>query len=89
MFLVTEQHLRILAEMRPLPRQFADLVRAISSVDRRTLALTLRGLERDGLLRRDRSIITREHDAYTLTRRGFELAIHARARSIERSVISA
>ena len=80
MFLVTEQHLQVLAQLRPQPRQFADLVEAISGVERRTLALTLRGLERDGLLRCDRSIIARDRDAYTLTKYGFELALHARAK---------
>ena len=80
MFLVTEQHLAVLAQLRPQPRQFADLLNAISGVDRRMLVLTLRGLERDGLLRRDRSIIARDRDAYTLTKHGFELALHARAK---------
>ena len=55
------------------PRHFADLDRAIPKVSRRMLTLTLRALERDGLISRssDRSMTN-----YELTPLGHELAQH-------------
>lgn len=42
----------VLMEVRHGPVRFTELERAISGVSRRMLTLTLRGLERDGLLTR-------------------------------------
>ncbi len=72
----------VLAALSPQPRQFAHLVDAIPGVSRRQLALTLRGLERDGLLTRHGSIITPDRAAYALTETGLELAMHAQALSV-------
>jgi len=68
----------VLLVLGPQPRSFADLVRAIPGLSRRLLALTLRGLERDGLLTRHGSVLAPDRAAYTLTPLGLELALHVR-----------
>ena len=44
--------LRVLLELGPQPRRFGELKRAIGGVSQRMLTLTLRNLERDGLVKR-------------------------------------
>ncbi len=60
-------------------RHFADLERSIPGVSRRMLALTLRGLERDGLIARSADSAPGERVYYMLTALGAELGDHMRA----------
>jgi DNA-binding HxlR family transcriptional regulator len=60
-------------------RHFADLARTIPGVSRRMLALTLRGLERDGLIARSADSAPGERVYYQLTTLGLELGTHMRA----------
>lgn len=63
------------------PRHFGDLARTIPGVSRRMLVVTLRGMERDGLLRRTGRPSTGERVFYELTELGMELCEHFRALS--------
>ncbi|HEY2473295.1 MAG TPA: helix-turn-helix domain-containing protein, partial [Candidatus Cybelea sp.] len=60
-------------------RHFADLERNLPGVSRRMLALTLRGLARDGLIARSTDSAPGERVYYSLTRLGAELGTHMRA----------
>ncbi len=60
-------------------RHFGDLERTIPGVSRRMLALTLRGLERDGLIARSADSAPGERVYYALTPLGAELGEHMRA----------
>jgi DNA-binding HxlR family transcriptional regulator len=74
--------LDVLVALGPVPRSFGELSRAIPGVSRRLLALTLRGLERDGLLARNGSLLAPDRASYALTKLGLELAMHVRALSL-------
>jgi DNA-binding HxlR family transcriptional regulator len=59
-------------------RHFGDLARSIQGVSRRMLVVTLRGMERDGLLARSGRSSTGERVYYELTPLGLELGEHFR-----------
>ncbi|HUN29923.1 MAG TPA: helix-turn-helix domain-containing protein [Alphaproteobacteria bacterium] len=61
------------------PRHFGDLARTIPGVSRRMLSLTLRGMERDGLVARTPQIRAGERVFYELSALGDGLASHVRA----------
>ena len=61
------------------PRHFGDLDRTIPGVSRRMLALTLRGMERDGLVARSPQGGAGGRVYYELTALGDELSKHVRA----------
>ena len=67
----------VLLEMGP--RRFNDLKRSIPGISQRMLTLTLRSLERDGLV--DRSVMPRipPHVSYGLTEVGQSLCVPVRA----------
>jgi DNA-binding HxlR family transcriptional regulator len=71
--------LDVLVALGHQPRHFGDLGRAIPGVSRRMLTLTLRGMERDGLLTRSSSTAPGEKVFYALTGLGTSLAVHVRA----------
>jgi DNA-binding HxlR family transcriptional regulator len=71
--------LDVLVALGAQPRHFGDLVRTIPGVSRRMLALTLRGMERDGLLARSSHAIPGDKVFYALTDLGIGLAVHIRA----------
>jgi DNA-binding HxlR family transcriptional regulator len=71
--------LDVLVALGAQPRHFGDLVRTIPGVSRRMLALTLRGMERDGLLARSSRAIPGDKVFYALTDLGIGLAVHIRA----------
>jgi len=62
-------------------RHFGDLVRTIPGVSRRMLVVTLRGMERDGLIARSGESSTGERVYYELTSLGVDLGEHFRALS--------
>lgn len=56
------------------PRRFNDLRRAIPGISQRMLTLTLRGLEREGLVERLVTASIPPHVSYSLTSMGHSLA---------------
>lgn len=64
------------------PQRFNDIRRAIEGVSQRMLTLTLRGLERDGLVLRQHIASTPPAVHYALTERGLTLLgpVHALAK---------
>jgi DNA-binding HxlR family transcriptional regulator len=60
-------------------RHFGDVARAIPGVSRRMLVVTLRGMERDGLLVRSEGAGAGERVFYELSELGVELGGHFRA----------
>lgn len=71
--------LDVLVALGSQPRHFGDLVRTIPGVSRRMLTLTLRGMERDGLLTRSSNALAGDKVFYALTEIGTSLAAHVRA----------
>ena len=71
--------LDVLLALSSQAHHFADLERRIPGVSRRMLALTLRGLERDGLIARSNDSAPGERVYYSLTKLGEELSNHIRA----------
>jgi DNA-binding HxlR family transcriptional regulator len=71
--------LDVLVALGHQPRHFGDLARSIPGVSRRMLALTLRGMERDGLLTRSSHTIAGDTVFYALSELGAGLAVHIRA----------
>jgi DNA-binding HxlR family transcriptional regulator len=71
--------LDVLIALSGQTRHFGDLARAIPGVSRRMLALTLRGMERDGLLTRSSHRLPGDKVFYGLTDLGVGLAVHIRA----------
>jgi DNA-binding HxlR family transcriptional regulator len=55
------------------PRRFTELKRGIEGINQRMLTVTLRGLERDGILTRTVYNVMPPHVAYELTPMGAEL----------------
>jgi DNA-binding HxlR family transcriptional regulator len=55
------------------PRRFTELKRGIDGINQRMLTVTLRGLERDGILTRTVYNVMPPHVAYELTPMGAEL----------------
>lgn len=64
----------IIAELSPGPRRFRQLHRAIFGISQRMLTLTLRRLERDGLVSRKVFLAVPPQVTYALTERGRSLA---------------
>jgi DNA-binding HxlR family transcriptional regulator len=71
--------LDVLIALGAQPRHFGDLARTIPGVSRRMLALTLRGMERDGLVTRSSHTLPGDKVFYALTDLGTGLAAHVRA----------
>src|SRR5712671_5927954 len=55
------------------PKRFNEIGRALGSISQRMLTLTLRALERDGLVTRTDSLTAPPRVDYELTRRGHSL----------------
>jgi DNA-binding HxlR family transcriptional regulator len=55
------------------PRRFTELKRGVEGINQRMLTVTLRGLERDGILTRTVYNVMPPHVAYELTPMGAEL----------------
>jgi DNA-binding HxlR family transcriptional regulator len=73
--------LDVVTGLKDGPRHFGDLARTIPGVSRRMLVVTLRGMERDGLLERSGSSATGDRVFYELTNLGAGLLEHFRALS--------
>jgi DNA-binding HxlR family transcriptional regulator len=71
--------LDVLVALGGQTRHFGDLARTIPGVSRRMLALTLRGMERDGLVTRSSHTAPGDKVFYALTDLGTGLAVHVRA----------
>src|SRR5918992_2247409 len=63
----------VMALLTDGPRRYSDLRRAIDSISQRMLTLTLRGLERDGLVTRTVTPTTPPQVSYALTEVGQSL----------------
>lgn len=61
------------------PRRFNDLKRSIPGISQRMLTLTLRGLERDGLVKRTVTPTIPPHVSYELTAMGRSLSVPVKA----------
>jgi DNA-binding HxlR family transcriptional regulator len=73
--------LDVIVQLVGTTRHFGDLERAIPGISRRMLTLTLRGLERDGLLSRSSTGVAGDRVFYKLTALGAGLAVHLGALS--------
>ncbi|AGL13825.1 helix-turn-helix domain-containing protein [Actinoplanes sp. N902-109] len=62
--------LMVINELGPGPRRFTELKRAIDGVSQRMLTVTLRSLERDGLLTREVVEVMPPNVTYQLTAMG-------------------
>ena len=67
----------IMALLRDGPRRYSELRRAIDGISQRMLTLTLRGLERDGLVTRTVTPTTPPRVDYALTQPGHTLTAEA------------
>lgn len=65
--------IRVLVQLGDGPRRFSELERAIDGVSRRMLSLTLRGLERNGLVTRKVYPEVPPRVEYTMTAHAAEL----------------
>jgi DNA-binding HxlR family transcriptional regulator len=65
--------IRVLVQLADGPRRFSELERALDGVSRRMLALTLRGLERNGLVTRKVYPEVPPRVEYTMTPHAAEL----------------
>ena len=61
------------------PQRFSALQRGVEGISQRMLALTLRGLERDGLVRRTVYPTNPPSVEYALTDLGYEMVVPVRA----------
>jgi DNA-binding HxlR family transcriptional regulator len=71
--------LDVIVALSSQTRHFAELERTIPGVSRRMLTLTLRGMERDGLVARSADSAPGERVYYALTSIGEGLSSHIRA----------
>lgn len=62
--------LLVVRNLTPGPRRFTELRRAIDGISQRMLTVTLRGLERDGILTRTVRNVMPPHVSYELTPMG-------------------
>jgi DNA-binding HxlR family transcriptional regulator len=69
----------IVVPLEPGPRRFNDLKRSIPGISQRMLTLTLRSLERDGLVERTVTPAIPPHVSYGLTEVGRSLCVPVRA----------
>ncbi|WP_031046927.1 winged helix-turn-helix transcriptional regulator [Streptomyces sp. NRRL F-5650] len=65
--------LLVVRHLRDGPRRFTELKRAIDGISQRMLTVTLRGLERDGILTRTVHGVMPPHVSYELTEMGVTL----------------
>ncbi|WP_052869777.1 winged helix-turn-helix transcriptional regulator [Streptomyces niger] len=65
--------LLVVRNLRDGPRRFTELKRAIDGISQRMLTVTLRGLERDGILTRTVHDVMPPHVSYELTEMGITL----------------
>ncbi|CAN5363827.1 helix-turn-helix domain-containing protein [soil metagenome] len=69
----------LVMELEAGPRRFAELHRAISGISHKMLALTLRGLERDGFLTRTVYPTKPPSVEYALSALGHEIVVPVKA----------
>jgi DNA-binding HxlR family transcriptional regulator len=74
--------LYVVGYLRDGPRRFTELKRGIDGISQRMLTVTLRGLERDGIVDRTVYNVMPPHVAYALTPMGATL-VHATTPLIE------
>jgi DNA-binding HxlR family transcriptional regulator len=65
--------LLVVRSLRNGPRRFTEIRREIDGISQRMLTVTLRGLERDGILTRTVRTVMPPHVSYELTRMGTTL----------------
>ncbi|WP_405742178.1 helix-turn-helix transcriptional regulator [Streptomyces sp. NBC_00028] len=65
--------LLVVRNLRDGPRRFTELKKAIDGISQRMLTVTLRSLERDGILTRTVHQVMPPHVSYELTEMGFTL----------------
>lgn len=65
--------LLVVRNLRDGPRRFTELKRAIEGISQRMLTVTLRSLERDGILTRTVQEVMPPHVSYELTEMGITL----------------
>jgi DNA-binding HxlR family transcriptional regulator len=73
--------IRVLVQLGDGPRRFSELERALEGVSRRMLSLTLRGLERNGLVTRTVYPEVPPRVEYTMTPHAVELDVPLHALS--------
>jgi DNA-binding HxlR family transcriptional regulator len=66
--------LLVVCNLKEGPRRFTELKRAVDGISQRMLTVTLRGLERDGLLTRTIRQVMPPHVTYELTGTGKTLS---------------
>lgn len=71
--------IQIVMELEPAPRRFSELRRAVGGISQKMLTLTLRALERDGLVTRTVYPTKPPSVEYALTDLGQELVVPVRA----------
>ncbi|WP_336965169.1 helix-turn-helix domain-containing protein [Sphingobium aquiterrae] len=71
--------IQVIATLGEGPRRFNELKRAIDGISQRMLTLTLRGLERDGMITREVTPSIPPRVDYTLTSLGLSLLEPVRA----------
>jgi DNA-binding HxlR family transcriptional regulator len=71
--------IQIVMELEAAPKRFSALRRAVGGISQKMLTLTLRGLERDGLV--TRTVYPTKHPSveYALTDLGAEMVVPVRA----------
>ncbi|MEW2164072.1 helix-turn-helix domain-containing protein [Streptomyces sp. NPDC007084] len=65
--------LLVVCNLKEGPRRFSELKRAVDGISQRMLTVTLRGLERDGILTRTIHNVMPPHVSYALTPMGSSL----------------
>jgi DNA-binding HxlR family transcriptional regulator len=71
--------IQIVMELEAAPKRFSELRRAVSGISQKMLTLTLRGLERDGLVTRTVYPTKPPSVEYALTDLGAEMVVPVRA----------
>ncbi|MBI1291388.1 transcriptional regulator [bacterium] len=71
--------IQIVMELEPAPKRFSQLQRAVGGISQKMLTLTLRGLERDGLVTRTVYPTKPPSVEYALTDLGEEMVVPVRA----------
>jgi len=68
-----EDHETVVRSLRDGPRRFTEIKRDVQGISQRMLTVTLRGLERDGVLSRTVYAVMPPHVSYELTELGATL----------------
>ena len=71
--------IQIVMELEPIPKRFSELRRSVGGISQKMLTLTLRGLERDGLVTRTVYPTKPPSVEYALTDLGKEMVVPVRA----------